>query len=124
MFIVCPFQHLVDQWVEDIVKFNIKGSVKAGQTIQLAVGDKSGKYDTVVPNNAVKEGSDGKFVYVVNVKATPLGNRYIVEKVKVDVIASDTNNSAIQGEVTEYSNIVTNSSKPLDNGQQVRLAEK
>ena len=109
---------------KSIVKFNIKGSVQAGQTIQLAVGDKSGKYDTVVPNNAVKEGSDGKFVYVVNVKATPLGNRYIVEKVKVDVIASDTNNSAIQGEVTEYSNIVTNSSKPLDNGQQVRLAEK
>ncbi len=24
VFIVCPFQHLVDQWVEDIVKFNIK----------------------------------------------------------------------------------------------------
>ena len=109
---------------KSIVKFNVKGSVQAGQTLQLAVGDKAGKYDTVVPNNAVKEGSDGKFVYVVNVKATPLGNRYIVDKVKVDVIASDTNNSAIQGEVSEYSNIVTNSSKPLDNGQQVRLAEK
>lgn len=24
VIIVCPFQHLVDQWVEDIVKFNIK----------------------------------------------------------------------------------------------------
>ncbi len=24
VFIVCPFQHLVDQWVEDIVRFNIK----------------------------------------------------------------------------------------------------
>lgn len=22
--IVCPYQHLVEQWVEDIVKFNIK----------------------------------------------------------------------------------------------------
>ena len=109
---------------KSVVKFNIKGSVQAGQTIQLAVGDKAGKYDTVVPNNAVKEDSNGKFVYVVNVKATPLGNRYIVDKVKVDVVASDSNNSAIQGEVGEYSNIVTNSSKPLDNGQQVRLAEK
>jgi len=24
VIIVCPFQHLVEQWVEDIVKFNIK----------------------------------------------------------------------------------------------------
>lgn len=24
VFILCPYQHLVDQWVEDIVKFNIK----------------------------------------------------------------------------------------------------
>ena len=109
---------------KSIVKFNIKGSVQAGQTIQLAVGDKSGKYDTVVPNNAVKEDSNGNFVYVVNVKATPLGNRYIVEKVKVEVIASDTNNAAIRGEVSEYSNVVVNASKPLDNGQQVRLADK
>ena len=109
---------------KSVVKFNIKGSVQAGQTIQLAVGDKSGKYDTVVPNNAVKEDSNGNFVYVVNVKATPLGNRYIVEKVKVEVIASDTNNAAIRGEVSEYSNVVVNASKPLDNGQQVRLADK
>ena len=106
------------------MKFNVKGSVQAGQTLQLAVGDKAGKYDTVVPNNAIKEDSNGKFVYVVNVKATPLGNRYIVEKVKVDVVASDVNSAAIQGEVNEYANIVTNSSKPLDNGQQVRLSEK
>ena len=109
---------------KSIVKFNVKGSVQAGQTLQLAVGDKAGKYDTVVPNNAIKEDSNGKFVYVVNVKATPLGNRYIVEKVKVDVVASDVNSAAIQGEVSEYANIVTNSSKPLDNGQQVRLSEK
>ena len=24
VIIVCPYQHLVDQWVEDIVKFNVK----------------------------------------------------------------------------------------------------
>ena len=24
VIIVCPYQHLVEQWVEDIVKFNIK----------------------------------------------------------------------------------------------------
>ena len=60
---------------------------------------------------------------MVKVRATPLGNRYIVKKVKVEVVASDTINSAIQGEISEYDNVITNSSKPLDNGQQVRLSD-
>ena len=106
-----------------IVKFKVQGNVQVGETLQFAVGEKSGKYDTVVPNSAVKEDSDGKFVYVVKIKATPLGNRYIVKKVKVEVLASDTSSSAIQGEVSQYDNVITNASKPLDNGQQVRLSD-
>ena len=105
------------------MKFSVKGNVQVGETLQFAVGDKSNKYDTVVPNGAVKEDTDGNYVYVVKVRATPLGNRYIVKKVKVEVVASDTINSAIQGEISEYDNVITNSSKPLDNGQQVRLSD-
>lgn len=108
---------------KSMVKFSVKGNVQVGETLQFAVGDKSNKYDTVVPNGAVKEDTDGNYVYVVKVKATPLGNRYIVKKVKVEVVASDTINSAIQGEISEYDNVITNSSKPLDNGQQVRLSD-
>lgn len=108
---------------KSIAKFSVLGNVQVGETLQFAVGDKSNKYDTVVPNGAVKEDSDGKYVYVVKAKPTPLGNRYIVKKVKVDVLASDTMNTAIAGEVTEYDNVITNASKPLDNGQQVRLNE-
>ena len=107
-----------------IVKFEVKGNVSVGETLQFAVGNKSGKYDAVVPNNAVKEDSEGKAVLVVKVKSTPLGNRYMIKKVKVEVLASDTANSAIQGDITEWDNVVTNASKPLDNGQQVRLTEK
>ena len=109
---------------KSIVKFTVKGSVQTGQTLQLAVGDKSQRYDAVVPNSAVKEGGDGKFVYVVTVKATPLGNRYIAKKTKVEVLASDSSSSALSGEVSEYDNVITNASKPIDNGQQVRLSDK
>ncbi len=107
-----------------IVKFEVKGNVSIGETLQFAVGGKSGKYDTVVPNNAVKEDSEGKAVLVVKVKSTPLGNRYTVKKVKVEVVASDTVNSAIMGDISEWDNVITNASKALDNGQQVRLSEK
>ena len=109
---------------QSIVKFEVKGNVQVGETLQFAVGNKTGKYDTVIPNGAVKEDSGGKFVYVVKVRATPLGNRYITKKVNVDVLASDTSNSAISGDVSEFDNVIINSSKPLDDGQQVRLTDK
>ena len=108
---------------KSIVKFAVTGNVQVGETLQFAVGEKSNKYEVVVPNNAVKEDNGGRFVYVVNAKPTPLGNRYIVKKVEVDVVASDTKNSAIQGDLSEYDNVITNASKPLDNGQQVRLTD-
>ena len=90
----------------------------------LSVGEKSLKSETVVPNNAVKEDSDGKFVLVVNVKGTPLGNRYTVQKKKVEVVARDSAHSALKGEIQPYDNVVTNASKPLENGMQVRLTEE
>ena len=108
-----------------IVKFEVKGSdISVGQTIQFAVGNKSQKYDTVVPNNAVKEDTTGNFVLVVKVKSTPLGNRYTVKKVEVTKLASDTTKCAISGDVMEYDNVITNASKRIENGQQVRLSEK
>ena len=108
-----------------IVKFEVKGEeISIGQTIQFAVGSKSSRYDCIVPNNALKEDSKGNFVLVVKVKGTPLGNRYIIKRVDVTKQASDTTKTAVSGDVSEYDNIVTNSSKRLENGQQVRLSEK
>lgn len=106
-----------------IVTFEVKGNVEVGQTLALSVGEKSNRYDAVVPNNAVREDSKGKFVLVVTVKGTPLGNRYKVKRADVDVLASDDNYSGVSGGVYEGDNVVTNASKPLEEGMQVRLVE-
>ena len=106
-----------------IVKFDVKGDVNIGETLSFAVGEKSKRYDTVVPSNAVGDDINGKFVLVAEVKSTPLGNRYVVRKVDVKVLAEDTNKIAISGDITEYDNVITNSSKPIENGQQIRLTE-
>ena len=106
-----------------IVTFEVKGNVEVGQNLSLAVGEKSSRYDAVVPNNAIREDSKGKFVLVVQVKGTPLGNRYKVKRADVDVLASDDTSSGVSGGVYEYDNVVTNSSKPLEEGMQVRLVE-
>lgn len=106
-----------------LVTFEVKGNVEPGQTLSLSAGEKSNKYDAVVPNNAVREDSKGKFVLIVTVKGTPLGNRYKVKRADVEVLASDESYSGVSGAVYESDNVVTNASKPLEEGMQVRLVE-
>lgn len=107
-----------------IVTFEVKGDgVSVGQTLAFAVGNRSSQYDAVVPNNAVREDSKGKFVLVLKVKGTPLGNRYTEKRADVEVQASDDTSSGVTGGVYENDNVITNSSKPLEEGMQVRLVE-
>lgn len=106
-----------------IVTFEVKGDVSVGQTLAFSVGERSSQYDAVVPNNAVREDSKGKFVLILKVKGTPLGNRYTVKRADVEVQASDDTSSGVSGGVYEYDNVITNSSKPLEEGMQVRLVE-
>ena len=107
-----------------IVTFEVKGEeISVGQTLALSVGEKKNRYDAVVPNNAIREDSKGKFVLVLKVKGTPLGNRYTVKRADVEVEASDDTSSGVTGGVYEYDDVITNSSKPLENGMQVRLVQ-
>ncbi|MBO5470791.1 MAG: HlyD family efflux transporter periplasmic adaptor subunit [Lachnospiraceae bacterium] len=106
-----------------IVTFEVKGDVSVGQTLAFSVGERSSQYDAVVPNNAVREDSKGKFVLILKVKGTPLGNRYTVKRADVEVQASDDTSSGVSGGVYENDNVITNSSKPLEEGMQVRLVE-
>ena len=103
--------------------FNIDGEVVAGQSLTLAVGQRSTSYEYTVPNNAVREDKDGKFILVLEQKPSPLGNRYYAVRKSVEVLASDERRSAITGEVYAYDYVVTTSTKPIQEGQQVRLKD-
>lgn len=107
-----------------ILKFNVTGDdVTVGETLNLSVGEKTAPYEVVVPNSAIREDNNGKFVLVVNVKSSPLGNRYVLSRADVEVLASDDQNSAVSGGVFGYEYVVTNATKPLESGMKVRLAE-
>ncbi|MBQ7922178.1 MAG: HlyD family efflux transporter periplasmic adaptor subunit [Clostridia bacterium] len=105
-----------------IVVITLDGDVAEGISMNFSIGDKNQYYDTVLPNSAIREDSEGKFVLVVESKKTPLGVRYTAVRKDVEVVASDNTKSAVSG--IEYSEfVIISSQKPLDNGQQVRLAE-
>lgn len=108
---------------EKVLTFDVAGDVMAGQSLNVSVGQKSANYDMLVPNSAIREDNNGKFILTVESKSSPLGNRYIATRVDVEVLASDDTQSAISGALYGYEFVITTSTKPVEAGQQVRLAE-
>ncbi len=107
------------------VTFTVEGNVTAGQVLKAELGDSPASFDRVIPRNAVKKDSTGSFVYVVKSKSTPLGNRYIVDKVSVTVQAEDDTQCAVSGDFGDSADyIITASSKPFSAGDQVRFAQE
>ena len=106
-----------------LLEFNVTGSVVDGQTLNVSVGDKSASYDMIVPNSAIREDNNGKFILIVETKSSPLGNRYKASRVDVEVLASDDTQSAISGAVYGYEFVITTSNKPVEAGQLIRLAD-
>ncbi len=106
-----------------IITFELEGDVSDGQTLSFSVGRKSANYDNIVPNSAIHEDNQGKFIYRINSKSTPLGNRYIVERIDVTVLATEDTTSAVSGALEGWDYIVTTSSKPIEDGTEVRLKD-
>lgn len=106
-----------------LLTFDVTGeSVIAGQNLNVSVGQKSANYDMTVPNSAIREDSNGKFILVINSKSSPIGTRYFASRVDVEVLASDDTRSAISGGIEYYAYVITTSTKPVEAGKQVRLA--
>lgn len=107
-----------------LLVFDVTGSsIQAGQSLSLSVGQRSAEYELVVPNSAIREDSNGKFILIVESKSGPISNRYIATRVDVEVLASDDNNTAISAGLYGYEYVITTSTKPVEAGKQVRLNE-
>ena len=103
--------------------FDISGDVNPGTELTISVGSKSQYYDQIVPNSSIRSDSNGSFVLVVEAKNSPLGNRYYAKRVEVTVLASDDQNSAVAGELGYGDFVITTSSKPVQNGDMVRMPD-
>lgn len=106
-----------------ILEFDVSGDVADGQSLSVLIGERSTSYDMVVPKSAVHEDANGPFVLVAASKSTPLGSRYVAERMAVVVTASDSVSAAIEtGSAYSYEYVITTSSAPIAAGETVRLA--
>lgn len=112
-----------DPGQKKLLTFDITGDeVTPGQSLNVSVGQKSANYDLIVPNSAIREDSNGKFILIVESKSSPLGNRYVATRVDVEVLASDDTQSAVSGALYGYEFVITTSTQPVEAGKLVRLA--
>lgn len=107
-----------------IIICDMKGDVSVGDSYTLSIGEQSSNYDTIVPTSAIREDSNGKFILIIESKSTPLGNRYYARRVDVDVITSDDTKSAVTGALEGYEYVITTTTKPIKENEQVRLASE
>ena len=103
--------------------FRLTGSdIQPDSNITLAIGQKSASYDAIVPTSAIRTDNNGSFVLAIVSKSTPLSTRYTATRVDVQVLASDDKSSAVSG-IGSGEFVITTSTKPIEAGTQVRLAE-
>lgn len=106
-----------------ILKFAVTGDITPGQDLQITMGSKGQRYDYIVPNSAIREDNNGKFVLAAVSKSSPLGNRYIAQRIDIEVLASDDTTSAVSGDFLGGEFVISASTKPVNPGEQVRFAE-
>ena len=106
-----------------LLTFDLSGDVNAGSELTISVGQKSQNYDIIIPNSAIRTDSNGSYVLTVEAKNSPLGNRYLAKRVDIEVIAADDVNSAVTGDLSYGDFVITTSNKPVQNGDQVRMAD-
>ncbi len=112
----------VEPGQKKILSFDVTGSVIAGQSLSVSIGDKSANYDYIVPSSALHEDNNGWFILVMESKSSPIGNRYTAVRYDVSVLAQDDSQAAISGGMRGHEFVITTSTAPLNAGQLVRPA--
>lgn len=107
-----------------IVVCEMKGDVAVGDSYTLSIGQQSSNYDNIVPTSAIREDSNGNFILIIESKSTPLGNRYYARRADVEIVTSDDSQSAVTGALEGYEYVITTTTKPIEENQQVRLASE
>ncbi|MCL1821180.1 MAG: HlyD family efflux transporter periplasmic adaptor subunit [Oscillospiraceae bacterium] len=88
--------------------------------VEVTVGHSGEMYSAVVPISAVSERIDGPRVYVVKSRSGLFGDEFYVEEVEVSILASNPYVAALD-KINILSEVVTYTSRPIMNGDTVRI---
>ncbi len=98
-----------------------EGNWKDGQQARAQLELSRKQYALCLPISAVHSGSGGDYVLAVEEQNTVLGLQNVLHRVPVTVEEADENQIAVTGALFDQSVVVKSSSRPVDDGDRVRV---
>ncbi len=112
--------------VEGMARVRVRlpeGEWKQGEAVQLAAVLSRQNYQSCVPLSALGQGPEGYFVYVMEERSGVLGTENVVRQVPVTLLAHDASVAAVEGAIFGGMRVISWASKPLADGDKVRVRQ-
>lgn len=97
---------------------------KENQSVQISIVQSKQEYDQTIPLTALREDKSSYYVLVVETQTGVMGVENIARSIPVEVKASDSKNAAIEGTLAPDAKIISDSNKPVSDGDRVRMASQ
>lgn len=102
-----------------------KPNLKEDDNVTISTIDNTKRYDSVIPKSCLSQENGLDYIFVVNQKGGALGFYEYVQKVQVQVVASDDENCSIKPSngtsISSNLGIVMSTSKAIDDNSEVKL---
>ncbi len=100
-----------------------QGEFYIGDSVRITIRQTSQRYNTIIPLSALREDTDGKFVFILEEQSGALGTKQIVRRVDVSVQESNSTQAAVSGAFSEWEKLVDRGDRELKNGDRVRIKQ-
>lgn len=101
-----------------------EGQGRLGDQVSFTVNMESGAYPCVIPMDALREDNRGFYCLAAETEKTILGEERKAVRIQVEVLEKSSSAAAVSGLVTKDMKLITESSKPVSEGDRVRVVEE
>lgn len=98
------------------------GALGAAASFRLSL--QSAQYNQVIPIAALRQDSTGYYVLAVRPEKTILGEELKAEKIPVELLEKSSSQAAVKGAFESQDRLITSSTRIIEAGDRVRIAEE
>ena len=116
--------HLAEDGKIQVTAGMPEGQGRLGDLVSFAVNMESGAYPCVIPMEALREDNKGYYCLAAEPEKTILGEELKAVRIQVEVLEKSSSAAAVSGLVTKDMKLITESGKPVSEGDRVRVVEE
>ena len=116
--------HLAEDGKIQVTAGMPEGQGRLGDLVSFTANIESGIYPCVIPIEALREDNEGYYCLAAEPEKTILGEELKAVRLQVDVLEKSSSAAAVSGPVTKEMKLITESGKPVSEGDRVRVVEE